>query len=93
MHSAFHVSGSTSSHQILRKNCVHIARGEIPDVGVKAMKRGTLYGNRANRSSKGSEDQKKYAKLALAEFESIIKLLDPDKNIEVYLTVLLKNHK
>ena len=53
-------------------------RGEIPNVGVKAIDRAKSYGDRAVRSSKGSGDQKKYAKLALAELDSILGLVDPE---------------
>ena len=64
-------------------------RGEIPNVGMKAVKRATLYGDRANASSKGSEKQKKYAKLAFAEFESLMELVDPeDEDKEAQANVL-----
>ena len=63
-------------------------RGEIPNMGMKAVERATLYGDRAVRSSKESEEQKKYAKLALVEFESIMELLDPDGVKEEYIEVL-----
>ena len=53
-------------------------RGELPNVGVKALKRAQLYSIRAIASSKGSEKQKKYAKLALAELDSVIELVDPE---------------
>ena len=56
-------------------------RGEIPDVVEKAVERATLYGDRASASSKGSEKQKKYAKLALAEFESLMELA-PDREAQ-----------
>ena len=62
-------------------------RGEIPDVGVKAVKRAGLYGDRAIVSSKGSEKQKKYAKLAIAEFESLMELVDPEDK-EGYTSLL-----
>ena len=51
------------------KECPY-CRGEIPNVGMKATERLRSYSNRAHASSEGSEEQKKYAKLALAEFES-----------------------
>ena len=50
-------------------------RGEIPNVGMKATERLRSYGDRARSSSKGSEEQKKYAKIALAELDSVIELL------------------
>ena len=40
----------------------------------KATERGKLYLCRASASSKGSEEQKKYAKLALAEMDSLDEL-------------------
>ena len=65
-------------------------RGEIPDVGMKAMKRAGLYRDRAHASSKGSEEQKKYANLALAELDSVIELSpDTDKETELYMNGLL----
>ena len=66
-------------------------RGEIPDVAERAAERAMLYGDRAIASPKGSEEQKKYAKFSLAEFESIIKLFDPDKNIVAYMMMLHTN--
>ena len=45
-------------------------RGEIPDMVERASERGNLYMGRAFTSPGGSEEQKKYAKLALAEQES-----------------------
>ena len=76
MHSAFHVWGITSNHLHLRNaRRVHI-------VGERAK----LYGDRAVRSSKGSEDQKKYAKHALAEFESIMEVIhDGDEEVQMEL--------
>ena len=55
-------------------------RGEIPDVGSKAMDRSSLYSKRAAASPKGSEEQKKYAKLALAELDSVIELEGGEDN-------------
>ena len=55
-------------------------RGEIPNVGVKAMERALLYGKRAHALPKGSEERKKYAKLALAELDSLIDLYE-DKEL------------
>ena len=54
----------------------------------KSLKRATLYGHRAIRSSKGSEKQKKYAKLALAEIDSVGKLLDPDEDEESHKKIV-----
>ena len=65
--------------------------GEISNVAGRAAERAMLYGDRAHTSSKGSEEQKKYAKLSLAEFESILKLFDPDKNIVAYMKMLHTN--
>ena len=62
-------------------------RGEIPNVGVKAAERLRSYGNRARASSNGSKEQKKYAKLALAEFESLIELLDSEDK-GMYMSIL-----
>ena len=62
-------------------------RGEIPIVGVRAMKRAGLYRNRAHSSSKGSEDRKKYAKLAIAELDSVIEIV-PDKGTELNMIIL-----
>ena len=53
-------------------------RGAIPNVGVKAVERATLYIERTISSSKGSDEQKKYAKLALAELDAIFELLNPE---------------
>ena len=53
-------------------------RGEIPDVGSKALERSKLYFDRAAVSPKGSEEQQKYAKLSLAELDSLIELEDAD---------------
>ena len=58
-------------------------RGEIPNVGIKAAKRTKSYWDRACASLEGSEEQKKYAKLALAEMDSVIKVLKP-KNKEAH---------
>ena len=62
-------------------------RGEIPDVMGKAMERATLYQDRAQTASDGSEEQKKYAKLSLAEFDSIVDLVS-SKNKEVQMKVM-----
>ena len=76
---------STSKEGALCPYC----RGEIPNVEMKAVERATLYGDRANASSKGSEKQKKYAKLAFAEFESLMELIDPeDEDKEGQINVL-----
>ena len=57
-------------------------RGEIPDVAERAAERAVLYGKRAHVSSKDSEEQKNYAKLAVAELESLIDLASiEDKNV------------
>ena len=53
-------------------------RGEIPDVMGKAMERSSLYMDRAYTASNCSEEQKKYAKLALAELDSIVDLLSTE---------------
>ena len=64
-------------------------RGEIPDVVGKAIERSKLYMNQAHRSSKGSVEQKKYAKLAIAEIDAFMELLNPeDKNKEAYMNML-----
>ena len=55
-------------------------RGAIPNVAGKAAERAKLYSERAVASSKGSEDRKKYAKLAVAEFESLMEILNPDED-------------
>ena len=47
----------------------------------KAEKRAQLYADRAVASSKGSEDQKKYAKLALIELGPIVDLFSSDDSI------------
>ena len=62
-------------------------RGEIPNVWVKAAERSILYSNRARRSSEGSEDQKKYAKLAIAEMDALLELTT-EKDTECYLKLL-----
>ena len=49
-------------------------RGEIPNVVTKHFDRADLYKSRAFSSSHGSEEQKKYAKLALAEYDAIFKI-------------------
>ena len=61
-------------------------RGEIPNVGMKAAERVKSYSDRAHASSEGSEEQKKYAKLAVAELESFIEL-SPDKETELYMHI------
>ena len=50
-------------------------RGEIPNVVGKASERVLLYAARARSSLEGSEEQKKYAKLALTEHDSIVEIL------------------
>ena len=62
-------------------------RGEIPSVGVKAAERIRSYSARALSSSKGSEKQKKYAKLAIAEMDAFIDLKDEDKETELYMNI------
>ena len=62
-------------------------RGEIPNVWVKAAERSILYSNRARRSSEGSEEQKKYAKLAIAEIDALLELTT-EKDTECYLKLL-----
>ena len=54
----------------------------------KSLKRATLYGDRAKVSPKGSEEQKKYAKLAFAEFDSLMEIVDPSEDIEAQANVL-----
>ena len=77
-----HYQVSSSSKEALCPYC----RGEIPNVGANAIKRITLYSTRAHVSVKGSEEQKKYAKLALAELDSVIELL-PDKETGLYMNI------
>ena len=55
----------------------------------KSYRRATLYGSRANASSKGSEEQRKYANLALAEIDSVDGLLNPDEDKEMFLNMLV----
>jgi len=47
-------------------------RGEIPNVLKTTIERGTLYSKRAKALPKGSAEQTKYAKLAVAEFDSVL---------------------
>ena len=64
-------------------------RGEIPDVFDNAAERLKLYCKRAFASSKSSEEQKKYAQLAVAEIDAFMELLNPeDKNKEAYMNML-----
>ena len=56
-------------------------RGEFPNMMEKAEKRAQLYADRAVASSKGSEDQKKYGKLALAELGPIVDLFSSEDSI------------
>ena len=65
-------------------------RGEIPNVLEKASERGRLYVGRAYASSKGSEEQKKYAKLALAEMDSIYDLGNDEDDQEFYIVKLCR---
>ena len=51
-------------------------RGEIPNVVEKSLERNQMYSRRAMHSPKGSEERKKYAKLALAEYENSEKVLN-----------------
>ena len=46
-------------------------RGEIPNMLGRASERAFLYRNRAFAASNGSADEKKYAKLAIAEVDSV----------------------
>ena len=64
-------------------------RGEIPDVRDRATERTKLYLDRAYASAMGSEEQKKYAKLALAEYDSYVDLFKHDDvPMEVHLSNL-----
>ena len=47
-------------------------RGEIPNVLKTTIERGKIYSKRALSLPKGSEEQSKYAKLAVAEFDSVL---------------------
>ena len=79
-----HYQKSSTSKELLCPYC----RGEIPNVGVKATERATLYSNRAHASSEGSEEQKKYAKLAVAEVDAFMELLNPeDKKTELCMHI------
>ena len=53
---------------------------------MKATERIRSYSNRAHTSSRGSEEQKKYAKLALAELDALIEL-SPDKETKLYMNI------
>ena len=55
-------------------------RGEIPNVVARARERGTLYLGRAMTLPKGSEEQNKYAKLALAEIDSYYEVINANVN-------------
>ena len=57
-------------------------------MGVKATERVKLYSTRALSLSNGSNEQKKYAKLAIAELDALIDLNDEDKETELYLKLL-----
>ena len=64
-------------------------RGEIPNVSSKAYERMKIYRNRADVSSNGSEEQKKYARLALAEHKSFVEVRDfEDDDINMLYTRL-----
>jgi len=64
-------------------------RGNIPIVFDEASDRMKLYLSKACLSSDGSEDQKKYAKLAMTEYDSVAELLSPDQHDEdTHLTLL-----
>ena len=64
-------------------------RGEIPDVVERSTERGKLYLGRAMTLPKGSEEQKKYAKLALAEYDSSVDLFNlEDAPMEFHLSNL-----
>ena len=64
-------------------------RGEIPNMWMRAAERAQSYSQRAVASSKGSEDQKKYANLALAEYDAVIELLNPDEDKVMFLNVFM----
>ena len=68
-------------------------RGEIPDVMKRATDRMTLYLNRAYWAPNGSEEQKKYATLALAEYDHGVDLFkheDEKKGLtHLYLRVMI----
>ena len=64
-------------------------RGEIPDVMERASDRMIMYWGRACASPEGSEERKKYAKLALAEYDSYVDLFKHDDvPMEVHLSNL-----
>ena len=82
--------GCVGGYQLLIKSkegalCPY-CRGEIPNVGNESCRRVKSYSDRAHASSEGSEEQKKYAKLAVAELESFI-YLSPDKERELYMHI------
>jgi tetratricopeptide (TPR) repeat protein len=54
----------------------------------KAADRAGLYSSRALASSKGSEEAKKYAMLALAELDCVIELINSEDIKEAYIDVL-----
>jgi len=51
-------------------------RGDIPNVVKKSLDRNMLYFKRAMQSPKGSEEQKKYARLAVAEYDTAEKVFN-----------------
>ena len=51
-------------------------RGEIPNVVKKSLDRSMLYTKRAMQSPKGSEEQKKYARLSMAEYDNAEKVFN-----------------
>jgi len=55
-----------SSHEASCPYC----RGEMPDLVEKSMERGTLYIRRAQNSAEQSVERKRYAELAIAEYEA-----------------------
>ena len=60
-------------------------RGEIPNVVERSFERGKLYLGRAMILPKGSEEQKKYAKLALAEIDSFNEVFTAENDQALYI--------
>ena len=63
-------------------------RGVIPDVVERSFERGKLYLGRAMTLPKGSEEQKKYAKLALAEIDSFNEVFTAENDQALYILML-----
>ena len=90
----YQISSDSSKTRLMEKEdaaCPY-CRGEVPNVIHQSLKRAHLYTSKTFSVSNGSKsnEQKKYAKLAVAEYDSALEIMDLESGVQLMQTMYAK---